>query len=170
MLSVFYAVYFDTNFKEGCAGNRDRMGQQKRCLILLTVLLLSACRSESEHAEDAAVKPITVTGYSLDGEPYEMKGLEAMFQAVMINDIASARGLLEEGSFDVNFRLFGTQNGWTLLHHAAQKDRREIAEILLKHGADVNARIGRGVTPLAVAVSNKHPEMAELLRKAGGTE
>ncbi|HXX94741.1 MAG TPA: ankyrin repeat domain-containing protein [Planctomycetota bacterium] len=141
-----------------------------RWFVLLTILLLSACRPEPELAGDAAVKPITVTGYSLDGEPYEMRGLEAMFQAVMINDIPLARGLLEEGSFDVNFRLFGIQDGWTLLHHAAQKDRCEIAEMLLKHGADVNARAGRGVTPLTVAVSNKVPEMAGLLRKAGGTE
>ena len=161
---------FESRPQAGCAGNRVRMGHPMRGWILLTLLPLSACRPESERAGDGAVKPITVTGYSLDGEPYDMNGLEAMFQAVMINDLALARGLLEEGSFDVNFRLFGTQNGWTLLHHAAQKDRREIAAMLLQHRADVNARTGRGVTPLAVAVSNRHPEMAELLRKSGGTE
>jgi ankyrin repeat protein/N-acetylneuraminic acid mutarotase len=53
--------------------------------------------------------------------------------------------------------------GWTSLHVAAQTGDKAIAELLLKAGADVNARDKNGNTPLYVAVERRQPVLAELL-------
>ena len=55
------------------------------------------------------------------------------------------------------------QDGWTPLHEAAQRGSKGIAEVLLKAGADVNAKAKDGWTPLHIAVSGKQREVAELL-------
>jgi ankyrin repeat protein len=61
--------------------------------------------------------------------------------------------------------------GMTTLHLAANKDYVELADVLVKHGADVNAsvksRTGE-VTPLAVAQKAKREKMVEFLKSKGG--
>jgi ankyrin repeat protein len=60
--------------------------------------------------------------------------------------------------------------GVTALHLAAQKGYVELAEVLLSHGADVNAAVksrGQMVTPLAVAMKADQKKMADLLRSKG---
>lgn len=42
-------------------------------------------------------------------------------------------------------------------------------EVLLAHGADVNAK-SNGKTPLAFALEQAHPAAADLLRRRGGME
>ncbi len=51
------------------------------------------------------------------------------------------------------------------LHVASTK---EIAELLIAKGADVNVKDNSGYTPLDYAISRSHPEIADLLRKHGG--
>jgi ankyrin repeat protein len=51
------------------------------------------------------------------------------------------------------------------LHVASTK---EIAELLIAKGADVNVKDNGGYTPLDYAISRSHPEIADLLRKHGG--
>lgn len=58
----------------------------------------------------------------------------------------------------------------TALHLAAAKGYLELAEVLLAHGADVNAAAktkGEVVTPLAMAVKAKQGRMEEFLRSRG---
>jgi len=57
--------------------------------------------------------------------------------------------------------------GGTPLHEAAASGCKEIVELLVTKGADVNANIG-GWTPLHLAVDEGHTEIAELLREHGG--
>jgi ankyrin repeat protein len=54
------------------------------------------------------------------------------------------------------------------LRNAAKYGRKEIVELLIAKGADVNARMMNGWTPLDNAIKHNHPEIADLLRKHGG--
>jgi len=66
---------------------------------------------------------------------------------------------------DVNAKL--KYGGATPLHLAANK---EIAELLIANGADVNAKSKAGCTPLHVAGFRGHKEIAELLIAKGAEE
>ena len=57
------------------------------------------------------------------------------------------------------------------LHLAASKGYVELADVLLAHGADVNAPTklrGQETTPLAIAMRAKRDKMAEFLKSRGG--
>ena len=60
--------------------------------------------------------------------------------------------------------------GMTPLHRASISGHKEVAELLIDKGADVNAIPESGLfgTPLDYAIRKKHPETADLLRKHGG--
>ena len=70
---------------------------------------------------------------------------------------------------DVNARYFGA----TPLHASAGLGRKEIVELLIAEGADVNAGLNsdnehKGKTPLNAAIKAGKNEIADLLRKHGG--
>ena len=67
---------------------------------------------------------------------------------------------------DVNAK--DDSHGLTPLHYAAEAGHKEIAELLIANGADVNAKDKYGRTPLDWAVMLGKPEIADLLRKHGG--
>jgi ankyrin repeat protein len=54
------------------------------------------------------------------------------------------------------------------LHYAALGGRKEVAELLIAEGADVNAKRSDGSTPLDRAIRLVQTEIADLLRKHGG--
>ena len=58
----------------------------------------------------------------------------------------------------------------TPLHEAALGGHKEIVELLIANGANVNvnAKIDAGETPLDYAIGENHTETADLLRKHGG--
>jgi peptidoglycan/xylan/chitin deacetylase (PgdA/CDA1 family) len=63
--------------------------------------------------------------------------------------------------------------GFTALHFAASEGHKEVVELLIATGADVNGTSDRGVTPLDGAIDthatlDRQPEIADLLRKHGG--
>jgi ankyrin repeat protein len=65
-----------------------------------------------------------------------------------------------------------SRDGWTPLHLAAHFDRRNVAELLLENGADVNApsrddSLAPGNTPLHAACASGHYDMAALLLENG---
>ena len=77
-----------------------------------------------------------------------------------------AEFLLGAGA-DVHARSLGQ----TSLHIAAGKGYLELAQLLLDHGADINALAtvrGASVTPLALAEQSKQEKMAALLKQRGG--
>ena len=69
---------------------------------------------------------------------------------------------------DVNAKAGDDDTGDTPLHKAAFNNHKEIAELLIAKGADVNAKNNFGRTPLDNAIGRKLPEIADLLRKHGG--
>jgi cytohesin len=56
----------------------------------------------------------------------------------------------------------------TPLHFAADHGHRQAAELLIAHGAEVEARDKNGETPLDRAAAMGHPELVALLRGRGG--
>ncbi len=58
-------------------------------------------------------------------------------------------------------------NGWTPLHYAAEKGNREIAELLIARGCDVNPLTVRGRTPLMLLDRYGHEKMRELFLQNG---
>lgn len=60
------------------------------------------------------------------------------------------------------------ENGFSLLHSLALAGAAAGVEIMLRHGADVNARTKNGMTPLGLAKSLGWKRVAQTLERAGG--
>ncbi len=101
-----------------------------------------------------------------------MDGLTLLHIATLCindNEAKAVTELLIAKGLDVNAKATAEGKGTTPLHAAAGKGHVAMAEVLIKNGAEVNARSQySGSTPLDVAISKKHEEMVDLLRKHGG--
>lgn len=87
-------------------------------------------------------------------------------QAVTAGDSDAVGALLLQAPDLINGY---TQDGWTPLHMAARLGHCAVVEVLLAHGADVNARAHNGLanTPLLWAVMGRQTEMVTLLLARG---
>ena len=95
----------------------------------------------------------------------EVKAPDISFhEAAVMGNIEAVNQHLDAGT-DVEVK---DNNGFTPLHIAT----REVAELLIAKGADVNAIVAsgqyQGKTPLDAAIQVGRPEVADLLRKHGG--
>jgi ankyrin repeat protein len=81
--------------------------------------------------------------------------------AAQHGDVQKIKALLNDNPALV----FSKDNyGNTPLHDAALNGHKDVAELLVAHGADVNAKNNNGSTPLHLAASYKgHKDVAELL-------
>ena len=90
-----------------------------------------------------------------------------LIDAAKKGDIEAVKQHLAAGT-DVN----GTGDlGLTVLHNAAAAGHKEITQLLIAKGADVNAKNPSGRTPLDFVSNikiNNRDEIADLLRKHGG--
>jgi ankyrin repeat protein len=68
---------------------------------------------------------------------------------------------------DVNAHNSNEHWGTTPLHAAAHANQAAIAALLIKHGADLNAKDLNGHTPLHHTTFHKAKKVADLLRKHG---
>jgi len=87
-----------------------------------------------------------------------MGELDRLMEAAKRGDVGEVTAVVREHARLVNER---DEMGATALHHAAFGGHCDVAEVLVKHGADVNARDGKfGATPAGWAI--------EYLREMGG--
>ena len=83
-----------------------------------------------------------------------------IWEAASEGNIQAVKQQLAAGT---DFELRCTACGLTVLGHAAWGGHKEIVELVIAEGADVNAKRNTGVTPLHHAAWNGHKEVAELL-------
>lgn len=96
-------------------------------------------------------------------------GFTPLMQAVH-NDAAPAIVALVQAGADINARApaGAAHAGMTPLHFAAQSDTRAaMADVLIRMGADIEARDDRGRTPLMAAIESGNRRMTEFLLKTG---
>ncbi len=74
---------------------------------------------------------------------------EALWSAAGAGDIKTVEALIRGGA-DVHAAQ--EETGWTALHHAASGGSGNMIRLLLKHGANLNAKDSDGETPLYRAV------------------
>ena len=79
-------------------------------------------------------------------------------------DLEEVKSLIRENQ---NVILRRDRWGATALHHAAAKGSKDVVELLLATGADVNATSNDGSTPLHDAAARGHKDVAELLLARG---
>ena len=84
-----------------------------------------------------------------------------LIDAVKTQDTVVARALLAR-KVDVNT---AQDDGATALHWVAYWDDLDMATLLIRAGAHVNAANAHGVTPLSLACTNASTEMIETLLK-----
>ncbi|MDB4789796.1 ankyrin repeat domain-containing protein [bacterium] len=89
----------------------------------------------------------------------------SIHEATGRGDIEAVKQHLAAGT-DVNTKD-DAHGGTTPLHIAASVGRKEIAELLIVNGAEVNAKIGGGSAPLHFAATQDHKEIVELLIAKG---
>jgi hypothetical protein len=135
---------------------------------IVAAVLVVGCGESQQSAPAPETKPVEPVAEASKPEPPTAKAPDISIH-VAANDghIEGVKQHLAAGT-DVNA---ADENGWTALHQAAFKGRKEIAELLIAKGADVNAKKWggdyTGDTPLDTAIRRKHPEIADLLRKHG---
>jgi ankyrin repeat protein len=91
----------------------------------------------------------------------------ALLDAARSGNIEAVKQQLAAGT-NVNAKDDDDKFGVTPLHYATNKGHKEIAELLIEEGADVNAKSDGGLTPLDTAIFARKTETVDLLRKHGG--
>jgi ankyrin repeat protein len=98
-------------------------------------------------------------------ETYNDNGMNALHVAAIINTIEIAKLLLEKGA-NVNALSKGHLKA-TPLYHAVNFGNKEMVQLLITHGAQVDKTNSKGVLPLSIAAAKGNIEMAKLLLKNG---
>ncbi|MDQ7821452.1 MAG: ankyrin repeat domain-containing protein [Candidatus Eremiobacteraeota bacterium] len=102
----------------------------------------------------------------VSGKTMSLEGSE-VHRAVMKGDLDKVRAYIARDPRLVNLK---DRQGRTPLHYIGQGRSREMAELLISHGADTNARDSAGCTPLALVLKQSDRAMAEYLRLNGARE
>jgi len=87
-----------------------------------------------------------------------------IFAASVSNDVNSVRASLKR---DPNQAVIRDAGGFTPLHLAARSGRRQVIELLLDSGAEIDARTKFEMTPLQFAAVHGHKDVVDLLVARG---
>ena len=135
----------------------------------LTELLLAKGADVDARAENE--KSLTPLDFAIDrGSPAIGRlliergaAVSSIHAAALVGDLAKVKSFLENGA-GVGEKFYGV----TALHTASAGGNKEVVELLLAKGADINAlQRGHGYTPLHWAVKAGHKDIVELLINKG---
>lgn len=124
--------------------------------------LHQAAAADGEHRD---IVELLLT-HKADVNAADKQSLTPLHYALLADNPGVALTLLRHGA-DPNVK--DNTAGHTPLILAVSKGYKQVTELLLVHGADVNAADDRG-TPLAWAIRTGHANVADLLRQHGGHE
>ena len=134
-------------------------------LLLTTIaaVVLVGCGESQQSAPTPEAKPVEPVAEAAKPEPPTAKAPDiSILDAAFGGNIEAVKQHIAAGA-DVNAKY----EGWTPLHTAVEGGHKEIAELLIDNGADVNAMDKDGRTPLHFASAKGHKEIAELLIAEG---
>ncbi len=99
-------------------------------------------------------------------------GADNIFAAIEARDIEGVQRLLNNAPSLATKRARKSDGDWALkgttpLHHAVEFFNREIMQLLIEHGANVNAAESGGWTPLHFAANEPQPDAIPILVSAG---
>ena len=129
--------------------------------ILITTIaavLLVGCGESQQSAPAPEVKPAEPVAEASQPEPQTAKAPDIDIHG------AAAKGNIEA----VKQHIAAGTNVNSALRGAAKYGQKEIAELLIANGADVNAKNEDGFALLDHAILNDYTEITDLLRKHGG--
>jgi uncharacterized protein len=86
--------------------------------------------------------------------------------ALLPGQVATARLLLERGADP----LVRQERGFAPIHAAAFLGRRDLVDLLLDYGADIESRANDGRNAITEALRGGNPELADYLRARGAKE
>jgi len=136
-------------------------------LLLTTIaaVLLVGCGKSQQSVPAPEAKPVEPVVEAAQPKPPTTKAPNiSIHEAFKAGNIEAVKQHLAAGT-DVNAK--GPNAGLTPLHRAAYYGLKEIVELLLDKGADVNAKEEVGWTPLHYAAAMSHKAIAELLLDKG---
>ncbi len=110
------------------------------------------------------VEELIKHGANINGQDKEQR--TALMLAVNRGLVPAVELLVKLGA---DIHLVSLDNDKNALHMAAEVGNREIAEILLKHGAKIDTADANGVTALMHAAANGHSDVADLLLSRGAS-
>ena len=137
-------------------------------LLLTTIaaVVLVGCGESQQSTPSPETKPDEPIAQAAQPEPPTAKAPDiSLWKAAGRRNIEAVKQHLAAGT-DVNTK--DDRYGGTHLHWAAQGGYKEIAELLIAKGADLNAKDEDGKTPLDWAIEWGETKTAALLRKHGG--
>jgi len=90
------------------------------------------------------------------------KASVSLIQAARRGDLSTIKSLIESEEVDVNQQIVGC----TALHYAVFYNRKDIVDVLINAGANLDVQNPSGVTPLSWAVEQAHVDIAWTLLEA----
>jgi len=103
----------------------------------------------AENGDAATVRTLLARGADVDGK--DSHGLTPLVRAARRGHFDAALALLDGGADPNRYDSVRTRPGWSPLMNAVHKSQGRIVQLLIEHGADVNARSADGTSPLALA-------------------
>jgi ankyrin repeat protein len=142
--------------------------------VISEIHKIGATMSEKDMIKSAKNGNTAKMAELLDSDPSlinarDSDGSSPLHCAAWKGHVEAVALLLQRGA-DVADENQNGHWGGTALHAAAHGNQRAVAEVLIKHGADVNKISFKGSTPLQDTFAHNATAVAKLLRANGATE